>query len=111
MFLITNILALQTLWGGCAALYFSSSHQRTDAPTISKVSSSILFVTALIVAAFLLKEQYNIWAVVFSIITMLMMNFVFITLIGAHENRALRLIAYGTLINFALSLIGGVYVA
>ena len=111
MFLITNILALQTLWGGCAALYFASTHQRTDAPTISKVLSRTLFVAALIVAAFLLKEQYNIWAVVFSIITMIMMNFVLITLVGAHENRALRLIAYGTLINFALSLIGGVYVA
>ena len=111
MFSISNVLALQAIFWGCTALYFSSDHQRTFAQSMPKALGNTLFVATIVLAAFLLGMQYNAWAMIFSTITMIIFNLALVTFTGAHENRPLRLLAYGTAVNAVLALIGGVYVA
>ena len=118
VFLLTKLVAYEALWGGCAALYFSSPHQRSTASPMSKPVSLTLFIGAILLSGVLLSTQLNVWATCFAIITIVMMNFVLVTLASAHEKSRLMVITYGAVLAFFLAFVvglvgavGGYYVA
>ena len=108
VFLLTKLVAYEALWGGCAALYFSSPHQRSTASPMSKPVSLTLFIGAILLSGVLLSTQLNVWATCFAIVTIVMMNLVLVTLVSAHEKRRLMVITYGAVLAFVVGLVGAV---
>lgn len=108
VFLLAKLVAYEALWGGCAALYFSSPHQRSAATPMSKPVSLTLFIGAILLSGVLLSTQLNVWATCFAIITIVMMNLVLVTLVSAHEKSRLMVITYGAVLAFVVGVVGAV---